>query len=100
MGTNSNVKAYRANLVAAAAFSLASLFVCSTYELFHPHAVGHIAPAISAAAAGAWGLLCWQLGVANDLQHVVALRRSSFPLAVSLLASVVCWYRYAAQHAA
>ncbi|MFC5571583.1 hypothetical protein ACFPN1_16125 [Lysobacter yangpyeongensis] len=100
MGSKSHVKLYKANLIAAATYSLASLFVCSTYELFHPHAVGHLFPAISAFAAGAWGLLCWQLGIANDLQHVVALRKSSFPLAVSLVAMAVCWYRYSAQLAA
>ena len=97
---SAKLQLYKANLIAAAAYSLASLFACSNYELFHSHAVGHIAPAISAVASGAWGLLCWQLGVANNLQPVAALRRSSFPFAVSLVALAVCWYRYAAQFAA
>ena len=98
MGTKSQL--YKANLIAAAAYSLASLFACSTYVLFHPHAVGHLAPAVSAIAAGAWAFLCWQLGIANDVRPVVAIRGALFPLTVSLVSLAVCWYRYAVQFAA
>ena len=94
-------KLYKANLIAAVAYGLVSLFLCATYELWLPHPVGHIYPALAAGVTGIWSFHCWQLGrVAGGKGGKVALRYSFVPLLVSLVAAVVCFTRYLAQRAA
>lgn len=88
---------YKANLALSVLYGLASLVVCATFWLFHPHAVGHLAPIASAATAMAWALLCWQLGLANGLRHTHAILRAFAPFALGALAMSVGLLRYIAQ---
>jgi|JI10StandDraft_1071094.scaffolds.fasta_scaffold1494505_2 hypothetical protein len=90
---------YKANVLASCAYALASLFVCSTYELFHPHAVGHLAPAASVLVAVIWSLHCWQLGLAVGIESKRAMRVACAPFAIALMAGLACWVHYNQEYA-
>ena len=92
------VSLYRANLYAACAYALVSLFVCSTYKLWHPHAVCHLAPVGSVFVTVIWALHCWQLGVANRLGTVRALRNALAPFALAIIAGIACWIHYGQEY--
>jgi hypothetical protein len=85
---------YKANLVASISYAATSIFVCSSYQLYWPHAVGHLAPAASALIAAFWALHCWQLGIAINLKTKHAIRNASVPLFAALVAGIVCWVHY------
>lgn len=87
----------KANVLTASAYGLTSVWVCSRYQLYSPHAVGHVFPAASAVVTAIWGLHCWQLGVAAGVRKPLALRRASMPLVISVLAGAACWFRYIQQ---
>jgi len=93
-------KLYKANVIAASVYGLISVFVCSTYELWHPHPVGHLAPAASGIVTGVWALHCWQLGVSRSLASKAALLGAAVPLILSVVALAACWLRYRQQYAA
>lgn len=88
---------HKANLLLASAYGLASVWVCSSYQLWHSHPVGHAFPAASAVVTALWGLHCWQLGVAVGLRAPLALRGALMPLAIAASAGVLCWFRYMQQ---
>ena len=87
---------YRANIVAASMHALASLLVCSTYELWLPHPVGFIFPALAALTSGAWAIHCWLLGIAaaNEQPKARGHRLALVPLTIALIAGVACWVHY------
>jgi len=85
---------YKANLVASCAYAATSIFVCSSYQLYWPHAVGHLAPAASALITAIWAMHCWQLGISINLETKRAIRNASAPLLAALVAGVVCWVHY------
>lgn len=87
----------KVNLLAASMYGLVSLWVCSSYQLWGSHPVGHAFPAASAVVTAIWGLHCWQLGVAVGVRGASALRSASIPVAISVLAAIACWYRYMQQ---
>src|SRR6478672_1269759 len=89
-------KFYKANVAAASAHALASLAICSSYELWQPHAVGHLYPAASATVSAAWGVHCRFLGVAarESGNSSASLRLASIPIAIALVAGIACWVRY------
>ena len=93
-------KLYKANVIAASLYGLVSIFVCATYQLWHPHPVGHLAPAAAGVVTGVWALHCWQLGISRSLAWRTALLRASVPLLLSTIALVTCWLRYRQQYAA
>ena len=87
---------YKANVIAASAHALASLVVCSTYELWRPHPVGFIVPAAAAITSGIWAIHCWFLAVAATERHpdLVSRRLAAIPLAIALIAGMACWVHY------
>ena len=90
------LKFYKANTAAASAHALASLAICSSYDLWQPHAVGHLYPAAAAIVSGAWGVHCRLLGVAAKASgnNSVSIRLASIPIAIALIAGIACWVRY------
>ena len=94
-----SIRLYKANVLAACAYALASLFACSAYKLWLPHAVGYIAPAASVLVAGLWAFHCWQLGLMNGLERMRALRIASAPLVIAVVAGMACWIRYNQEYA-
>jgi len=87
-------KLYRANIIAATAHALASLVICSAYDLWQPHPVGYIYPAAAALTSMLWGTHCWSLGIASGSTSAASLRAASIPLSISLIAIAVCFVRY------
>ena len=85
---------YKANVVAASAYALVSIFVCLNFKLCLPHPVGHLAPAASFVTAANWSLHCWQLGIARGFTVKAAFRTTLCPLAFSLIAGIVWWLHY------
>ncbi|NOT86553.1 MAG: hypothetical protein HOP03_00050 [Lysobacter sp.] len=85
---------YKANVLAASTYAIVSFFVCSNYELWLPHPVGHIFPTASVIVSVIWSLHCWQLGIARGYPNKTAIHNAAYPLAISLIAGFACWIHY------
>jgi hypothetical protein len=83
----------RINIVCAVAIALMSIFLCATFRLYVPHAVGHLFPAASIAIAFAWSVLCGILAKQNGRSWRVAL----VPGALVVVAAIVFSLHYRAE---
>lgn len=89
---------YRLNLAGASVQAGLSLFLSATYELYRPHPVGHLIPAVSVAVAALWNLLCVLLYLSDRrLRTRADLAALPAPLAIAIASAWTCWLRYGQQ---